>query len=105
MSKSRHIHLGERLQTLERIREGELTPEQAADELGVEPAAVHEWMALHAHDRIYSLDEARVPPEVLKLSRRAQRLVELIETADDTIRVLNRKLVDSQRPKARGREA
>ena len=104
MSK-RHIHLGERLQVIERIREGELTPEQAAGELEVEPAAIHEWMARHANDRIYSLEEARVPPEVLKLSRRAQRLVELIETADETIRVLNRKLVDSQRPKTRSREA
>ncbi|HUL94634.1 MAG TPA: hypothetical protein VLT89_01425 [Usitatibacter sp.] len=105
MNKTRHVHLGERLQVIERIRSGALTPEQAANELEVPPAAVHEWLATHSNDRIYSLEEARVPPEVMRLSRRAQRLVELIETADDTIRVLNRKLVESQRPKSRARDA
>lgn len=105
MTKTRHVHLGERLAVIERIRAGELTPEQASAQIDVPLSMVHEWMAVHANDRIYSLEEARVQPEVLRLSRRAQRLVELIETADDTIRVLNRKLVEAQRPKARQRGA
>ena len=105
MNKTRHVHLGERLNAIERIRAGEITPEEAANELDVPPAAVHEWMAVHANDRIFSLEEARVAPEVQKLSRRAQRLVELIETADDTIRALSRRLVDAHKLKARPRDA
>ena len=105
MTRARHVHLGERLDAIERIRAGHLTPEQAADELDVPPAAIHEWMALHANDRIYSIEEARVSPEVMRLSKRAQRLVELIETADDTIRALSHRLVESQKLKGHSRGA
>ncbi len=48
-----------------------------------------------------TLDEVRVPPDVLRLSRRAERLVELIATAEVTIRVLNRMLAEAASGKSR----
>jgi DNA-directed RNA polymerase specialized sigma subunit len=93
--RRRHIHLGERLDAIERIRAGEATPEQVSAELEVLPEEVHQWMQVHADDRIVSLDETRVQPEVRRLSRRAERLVELIANADVTIRILNRMLAET----------
>jgi hypothetical protein len=101
MNKRRHIHLGERLGTLEAIREKRLTAEQAAANFGVPVEEIHAWMQMHSDDRIFTLDEARVSPEALRLSRRAERLVELIAAADLTIRVLSRMLTESPA----GREA
>jgi len=101
MNKRRHIHLGERLGTLEAIREKRLTAEQAAANFGVPVEEIHGWMQMHSDDRIFTLDEARVSPEALRLSRRAERLVELIAAADLTIRVLSRMLTESPA----GREA
>jgi hypothetical protein len=101
MNKRRHIHLGERLGTLEAIREKRLTAEQAAANFGVPVEEIHAWMRMHSDDRIFTLDEARASPEALRLSRRAERLVELIAAADLTIRVLSRMLTESPA----GREA
>lgn len=101
--RHRHIHLGDRLDVIERIRAGEATPEKAADELGVPAEEVHLWMQIHGDDRIVALDDTRVAPEVRRLSKRAERLVELIAGADLTIRVLNRMLaeISTGRPPAR----
>ena len=101
--RRRHVHLGDRLEVLERIRGGQVTPEQAAGELGVPAEEVHLWLQVHADDRIVALDDTRVSPEVRRLSRRAERLVELIANADLTIRVLNRMLAEfsTGRPPAR----
>jgi DNA-directed RNA polymerase specialized sigma subunit len=93
--KHRHVHLGERLDAIERIRAGEATPEEVAAEFEVPAEEVHQWMQVHREDRIVSLDETRVQPEVRRLSRRAERLVALIATADTTIRVLNRMLAEA----------
>ncbi len=95
MSKRRHVHLGDRLAAIERIRTGQSTPEQVSVELEVGLDEVHLWMQVHADDRIVSLEETRVSPEVQRLSRRAERLVELIAGADVTIRVLNRMLAEA----------
>lgn len=99
--RRRHVHLGERLDAIARIRLGAATPEEAARELDVEPADVLRWMQIHAEERNVTIDEVRVPPDVLRLSRRAERLVELIATADVTIRVLNRMLVEATSGKSR----
>ncbi|HLX24355.1 MAG TPA: hypothetical protein VKR38_13495 [Usitatibacter sp.] len=92
--RRRHVHLGERLDAIERIRSGRSTPEKAADELGVPAEEVQLWMQIHAGDRIVALEDTRVSPEVRRLSKRAERLVELIANADLTIRVLNRMLTE-----------
>jgi hypothetical protein len=101
----RHVHLGERLEAIERIRKGELSLGQAAMQLGVTPAAVLNWMNIHADDRAMSIDEVLVPADVQRLTRRAQRLAALISRADSTIRVLSRQLVDAsagrKRPQVR----
>lgn len=92
--RRRHVHLGDRLEVIERIRAGQVTPEVAAGELGVPAEEVHLWLQVHADDRIVALDDTRVSPEVRRLSKRAERLVELIANADLTIRVLNRMLAE-----------
>ena len=99
--RSRHVHLGERLDAIARIRLGAATPEEIALELEVESTDVLRWMQIHAQERNMTLDEVRVPPDVLRLSRRAERLVELIATADVTIRVLNRMLAKAASGKSR----
>jgi len=99
MNRRKHIHLGERLQAIEAVRSGRLTAEAAAAGLEVAVEEIHEWMRIHSGDRIVSLDEARVSPEALRLSRRAERLVELIAAADLTIRILNRMLTETTVPR------
>ena len=99
--RRRHVHLGERLDAIARIRLDGATPQQVALELDVETADVLRWMQIHADERNVTLEEVRVPPDVLRLSRRAERLVELIATADVTIRVLNRMLAEAASGKAR----
>ena len=101
--RRRHIHLGDRLEAIERIRGKQATPEQVAAELDVPAEEVHLWLQVHADDRIVALDDTRVSPEVRRLSRRAERLVELIANADLTIRILNRMLAEMStvRPTAR----
>lgn len=94
-TQRRHVHLGVRLETIERIRRGELSLGEAAAELGVTPATVLHWMNIHADDRTVRVEEVLVPPRVQRLTRRAQRLVALIAEADSTIRVLNRQLSGS----------
>ena len=93
--RRRHVHLGERLDAIARIRVGGASARQVALELNVDTADVLRWMEIHAEERNVTLDEVRVPADVLRLSRRAERLVELIATADVTIRVLNRMLAES----------
>jgi hypothetical protein len=93
--RRRHVHLGDRLDAIARIRAGSLSPAEAAAGLDVDTADVLRWIEIHAEERNVTLDEVRVPPDVLRLSRRAERLVELIATADVTIRVLNRMLADA----------
>ena len=100
MSKRRHVHLGDRLEAIERIRSGSATAEQVSGEFEVTLDEVHLWMQVHGQDRIVRLEDARVSPEVRRLSRRAERLVSLIAGADQTIRMLNRMLADT----ASGRE-
>ena len=93
--RRRHVHLGERLDAIARIRLGSATPRQLALELNVDTADILRWMEIHAGQANMTLEGVRVPPDVLRLSRRAQRLVALIASADGTIRVLNRMLAET----------
>ena len=99
--RRRHVHLGERLDAIARIRAGSANPREVALELNVDTADVLRWMQVHAEERNMTLDEVRVPPDVQRLSRRAERLVELIASADTTIRVLNRMLIEATSGKSR----
>ena len=91
-ARKRHVHLGERLETIERIRRGEMTVAQAAAEYGVAAAEVSRWVEIYAGDRPLTFDEVVQSPDVVRLTRRAQRLADLIATSESTIRALHRML-------------
>ena len=99
--RRRHVHLGERLDAIARIRLGSASAREVALELNVDSADVLRWIEVHGEERNMTLDEARVPRDVLRLSRRAERLVELIASADVTLRVLNRMLAEAASEKSR----
>lgn len=90
-NERRFVHLGERLLALGRIRSGLQTVPEAAHELGVPEEAVRNWLTLHAGERVLSFSEARGEPsaQALALSRRAQRLAELIAEAERELRALH----------------
>ena len=101
----RHVHLGERLEAIERIRRGEISLGQAAAELGVTPALVLHWMNIHAADRTVRIEEVVVPADVQRLTRRAQRLVALIAEADSIIRAMSRQLSEAAGSRRRSQAA
>lgn len=89
------VHLGDRLLAIGRIREGMLTIEEAARELGVSVEEVIGWQQVHAFERMVSLDELRMggSPEAQRLSKRAQRLADLVADAERELRELHQELV------------
>jgi hypothetical protein len=89
------VHLGDRLLAIGRIRKGMLTVEQAARELGVGVDEVVAWLQLHAFERMVTLDELRGAgsPEVQRLSKRAQRLADLVADAERELRGLHQELL------------
>ena len=91
-SRSRHVHLGERLAVIERIQRGHRTVGQAAAEAGVPEAEVMRWIEVHAGDRIVTFDEVAEPEMVRHLRQRAQILMDMIGDADWTINGLVRQL-------------
>ena len=86
----KHVHLGTRLEAAEAVRSGASTPEREAVRLGVDADEVRIWAA--SRERPVSFDEVLVSPEEGRLTRRARRLVALIEDAEDSIRDLTRRL-------------
>jgi hypothetical protein len=96
--RARRLNLGERLAVIETIRRGTRSPEQAAEECGVTGAEVLRWMEIHADDRILRVDDVWVPADVKRLTLRAQRLLDLIDTADSDIRALVHLLAQATRP-------
>ena len=94
-SSRRHIHLGTRLEAAESIRRGVTTPEQTAQRLGVPASEVRSWVA--SGERPVTFEEVLVSPEARRLTRRAERLVELIAQAEVTIRALTQELVGGKR--------
>ena len=93
--RARHVHLGDRLLAIGRVRSGVATVEEAARELGVTRDEVLEWITRHAGERLLSLEELRAQgsPEMLRLARRAQRLAQLVAEAERSLRSLNQELV------------
>ena len=94
-SNRKHIHLGTRLEVAQSIRRGETTPEQAAQLLEVSASEVNRWVA--SGERPVTFEEVLVSPETRRLTRRAERLVELIAQAEVTIRALTQQLVGGKR--------
>jgi len=89
------VHLGDRLLAIGRIREGMLTAAEAARELGVDVDEVIGWQQVHAFERMVSLDEMRGAgsPEVQRLSKRAERLADLVADAERELRELHQELL------------
>jgi hypothetical protein len=90
----KHIHLGTRLETAERVRRGEASAREAARSLGVPESEIQRWV--QSGEKPVTLDEVVVPPEVRRLTRRAQRLVALISAAEREIRALTQRLAEGR---------
>lgn len=89
------VHLGDRLLAIGRIRSGAASVEKIAEEYGVEPDDVLNWIDAHAGDRVMSFDELR-PLESVEmrcLAQRARRLADLVAEADRMIRDLHQEYV------------
>lgn len=91
----RHVHLGDRLLAVGRVRSGLATVEEVAAELDVARDDVNEWLLRHAGERTLTLDELRAQgsPEMLRLARRAQRLAALVAEAERDLRALHQELM------------
>jgi hypothetical protein len=89
------VHLGDRLLAIGRIRGGMLTVEQAAAQLGVPASEVIGWQQLHAFERTVTIAELRGSrtPQMERLGRRAQRLADLVASAERELRDLHRELI------------
>jgi acetyl esterase/lipase len=89
------VHLGDRLLAIGRIRDGMLTAAEAARELGVDVDEVIGWQQVHAFERMVSLDEMRRAgsPEAQRLSKRAERLADLVADAERELRELHQELL------------
>jgi hypothetical protein len=100
LRERRHVHLGDRLLAIGRIRSGLVTPGEAARSLGVTLEEVEYWIEAHAADRLVSLDEFRTQdsPEMLRLGRRAQHLALLVAEAERRLRDLHREYIRSVTP-------
>lgn len=101
-SPRRHIHLGTRLETADKVRHGEISAADAARALGVPESDVLQWVA--SGERPVSFDDVLVSPDAQRLTRRAQRLVALIAEADAAIRALTQRLTRGRRPAPGGAE-
>ena len=98
-ARPRHVHLGERLEVIERIRRGALAIGEAALECGVAREEVERWLEMHAGDRPLTFEEVVESPDVVRLARRARRLAELIAVSESTIRALHRMLRAAPAPR------
>lgn len=96
----KHIHLGTRLETAERVRRGATSAREAAQCLGVPESEVQRWV--QSGEKPVTLEEVVVPPEVRRLTRRAQRLVALITAAEREIRALTQRLAEGRRSAPQG---
>lgn len=97
-SRARYVHLGERLECLERIRAGAITRAQAAAELGIDEAQVARWMQVHANERLMSLDDLRVAADSQsgRLAARARQLAHLLAIAERRVRELHLELISKE---------
>jgi len=94
----RFVHLGDRLLAIGRIRSGAQRADEVAADLGVTPEDVAHWVEVHASDRTVTFEELRErsSPEMLKLTRRAQRLADLVAQAERLLRDLHQEFTSKQ---------
>ena len=87
----RHVHLGERLLAIGRIRSGVATVDETARGLHVGSEEVLHWIAAHAGERTVTFEELRPrgTPEMQRLRVRAQRLATLVAELEKTLRELH----------------
>jgi len=95
----RHVHLGTRLETAERVRSVESAAE-AARALGVDEDDVIRWVG--SGEKPVSIDEVFAPPEAQRLTRRARRLVALIAQAERDIRALTARMLEGHHREPQG---
>jgi hypothetical protein len=97
---ARHVSLGRRLEVLQLIRSGRITPEGAATLMDVSVQEVRRWQTTHSTDHIVSLGRGDGPGtthEELHLLARRRRLVQLLRMIDMNLRALHARLVASSR--------
>ena len=94
-ARVRHVHLGDRLLAVGRVRAGLATLDEVAAAFEVTREDVLDWVARHANERTVTLGELRAQgtPEMLRLARRAQRLAGLVADAERDLRALHQELV------------
>ena len=98
----RHVSLGRRLEVLQLIYSGRISPEAAATLMDVSIQEVRRWQTMHSTDHIVSLGGRPGPAathEEWDLLVRRRYLVRLLRTIDMNLRALHARLV------ARSREA
>jgi hypothetical protein len=96
----RHVSLGRRLEVLQLIRAGRISPQAAASLMNVSIQEVRRWQTTHSADQIVSLrrqDGPEATSEELHLLARRRRLVRLLRTIDMNVRDLHARLVASSR--------
>jgi transposase-like protein len=91
--RTRHVHLGDRLRAVERIRAGETTVEACARELELQPGVIREWLARYGADRPTSIGEIVRGSERSLLERRVARLRECLATTERELTRLHKQLV------------
>jgi hypothetical protein len=98
--RARHVHLGDRLLAIGRVRSGVATVDEVAADNGVARDEVLDWITQHAGERTVTLTELRAQgsPQMLRLAQRAQRLAELVAEAERSLRRLNQELVRGLAP-------
>ena len=96
----RHVHLGTRLETAERVRLGAVSAAEAARALGVDEDDVIRWVG--SGEKPVSIDEVFAPPEAQRLTRRARRLVALIAQAERDIRALTARMLEGHHREPQG---
>ena len=98
--RSRHVSLGRRLEVLQLIRAGRISPEAAAILMDVSIREVRRWQTMHSTDQVVSLarqDGPEATHEELNLLMRRRHLVRLLRTIDLNLRALHARLVERSR--------
>ena len=90
----RHVHLGERLVAVSRIRSNVASVEEVARSHGVAIGEVLAWLRDHAHERTHTLEELRQGGAAhLRLAARARQLATLVAECERELRILHQELL------------
>ena len=98
--RRRHVPLGRRLEVLQLIHAGRISPEEAAVLVGVSVGEIQRWQSVHANDEIVSVGRAARPAstrEELDLLARRGRLVRLLRSVEASLRDLHAQLIETTR--------